>query len=80
MNVDIYPNPDSDQITIDVEFAEPGTYILEIFNSQQILFLNRKITELEYKEEFYLGELPPGLYFIRIRDDRMYHVAKMIIN
>jgi hypothetical protein len=80
MNVDIYPNPASDQITIDVEFAEPGTYILEIFNSQQILFLNRKITELEYKEEFYLGELPPGLYFIRIRDDRMYHVAKMIIN
>lgn len=79
MQVDIYPNPASNYITIEASFEYPDNYILEIFNGQNSLFISRKISESEYKEEFYIGDLPSGLYFIRIRNDLMYHVSKMII-
>lgn len=79
MLVDIYPNPAQNYITVEASFDYPDTYVLEIFNGQNSLFLSREITESDYKEEFYTGNLPPGLYFIRIRNDIMYHVSKMII-
>ncbi len=79
MEVDIYPNPASNYITIEASFEYPGNYILEIFNGQNSMFISREIIDKEYKEEFYIGDLPPGLYFIRIRNDIMYHVNKMII-
>ncbi len=79
MEVDIYPNPATNFITIEATFSYPGNYILEVFNGQNTLFIMREIYEAEYKEDFYIGDLPPGLYFIRIRNEIMYHVSKMVI-
>jgi len=79
MQVDIYPNPANNYIIVEASFEYPGIYILEVFNGQNSLFISREISDAEYKEEFYIGDLPPGLYFIRIRNDIMYHVSKMVI-
>jgi hypothetical protein len=79
MQVDIYPNPANNYITVEASFDYPGKYILEIFNGQNSLFIMREIYDTKYKEEFFIGDLPPGLYYIRIRNDVMYHVSKMVI-
>lgn len=79
LDVEIYPNPTQNLVTIEVAFSKPGKHILEVFNSQNSLFISRELNDLEYKEEFYVGDLPAGLYFIRIRDEQSYHVSKMII-
>jgi hypothetical protein len=79
MSISIYPNPAIDNITIEAFFENPGDYILEVFNAQNSLFISREIYEADYREEFYVGDLPPGIYFIRFRNSEFYHVSKMII-
>ncbi len=79
MNVEIYPNPATDYITVEAKFEDPGTYYLEIFNLQNTLIDTREIKTQEYKESFYVGNLAPGIYFIRIRNNEMYHISKMIV-
>ncbi len=79
MFVSVYPNPADSYITIEASFENPGDYILEIFNAQNSLFISREIYEAEYREEFYIGDLPPGFYFIRIRNSEFYQVSKMIV-
>jgi len=79
MKINIYPNPAIDNITIEAEFKNPGTYILEIFNVQNMLFETRHITTQKYKEEFNVSNLQAGIYFIRIHNNEMYHISKMII-
>jgi hypothetical protein len=77
--VSIYPNPANDFVNIDVIFDEPDTYILEVFNSQNMLILNRKIEQAEYSEQLDIQDYLPGVYFIRIRNDEISHISKMII-
>jgi len=79
MTVNIYPNPTSDYVTIEAAFGIPGTYTLELFNSQDMMIRQKEITGTEYKEEMPVGDLPPGVYFIRIRNDAMYYVRGMVI-
>jgi hypothetical protein len=79
MLVQIYPNPAQDFITVEASFKIPGSYVLEIFNEQNSLYLQREINSSEYKETLYIGKMPPGVYFIRIRNDAMYHISKMVI-
>lgn len=80
MKVNIYPNPARDYITVEALFGIPGTYIMEVFNAQNSKFYSREITGLEFKETLYTDNLPPGLYFIRIRNEVMYHVSKIVIH
>lgn len=79
MSIAIYPNPAHDYLTIEACFENPGDYILEVFNAQNSLFISREIYEAEYREEFYVGDLPSGIYFIRFRNGKFYHVSKMIV-
>ena len=79
IDVDIFPNPTDNLITVEAVFSEPGTHIIEVYNSQNILFIMRETDATEYREEFDVGNLPPGIYFIRIRGVESYRVSKLII-
>jgi hypothetical protein len=78
-NIDYYPNPANDYITIEAEFEQPGEYILELFNGQGGNHIIRTIEGNDYHEDIFIGDLPAGLYFIRIRNQEAYHVSKLII-
>jgi hypothetical protein len=80
MHVLIYPNPARDMIRINAEFEDPGVYMLEIFNSQNSVIMKREINTYAYSEEFYVGDLPRGVYFVRFRKDGEYHISKIIIH
>jgi archaellum component FlaF (FlaF/FlaG flagellin family) len=79
LDVSIYPNPARDYITIEAEFEDPGDYLLEIFNPQQMMVAERKIDTYSYREEFWVGDLPAGVYFIRFRKGSEYYLRKMIV-
>jgi hypothetical protein len=79
LNVNIFPNPASDQVTIEAVFSHEGTYILEIYNVQNTLILSKEINTADYKESLYIGDLQRGIYFIRIRNNDTYNVSKLII-
>lgn len=78
-NIKYYPNPAKDYITIEAEFEYSGEYVLEVYNNQNSMIISRNIYSMEYKEDLYVGEFPPGLYFIRIRNNEGYHISKLII-
>lgn len=79
LSVSVYPNPASEYITIEAMFEDPGNYVLEIFNAQNTIVHEEGIETYEFSEEFYVGDLPPGIYFIRFRKGSIYHISKMII-
>jgi hypothetical protein len=79
MKVTIYPVPATDFVTIEAEFEHPGEFILEIIDAQDRIIDIREITDQSYKENLYIGNYSPGIYFIRIRNNEMYHVSRMII-
>jgi hypothetical protein len=79
MVVNIYPNPANNYITIEASFDIPDLYTMDVFNAQNSKFYTHEITGSEFKESLYIGNLPPGLYFIRIRSDSMYHISKLVI-
>ncbi len=78
-SIKCYPNPAADYLTIEAEFENADQYILEVFNSQNSRIIIRDIYNREFKEDFYIGDFPPGLYFIRVRNNEDYYISKLII-
>ncbi|MBN1599619.1 MAG: T9SS type A sorting domain-containing protein [Bacteroidales bacterium] len=79
LNLIIFPNPADEVVNIEAEMNIPGEYILEIYNSQNSLFILKEILTTELREEIYIGDLSPGMYFIRIRNEEILHIGKLII-
>jgi hypothetical protein len=79
IDVNIYPNPASDNVTIEAFFNKEGSCILEVFNVQNKLILTKEIKTSDYKERLYIGDLVRGVYFIRIRNNENYHISKLIV-
>jgi hypothetical protein len=79
LDINVYPNPASDQVNIEAVFDREGTYILEVYSAQNSLILSKEINTVNYKERLYIGDLARGLYFIRIRNNDTYKVLKLII-
>jgi hypothetical protein len=79
LDLNIYPNPANEFVRLELQFNEPDIYVLEIFNTQNTIYFTREITELEYAETIPIGDLPKGLYFIRIRNKEKYFLDKLIV-
>lgn len=81
--IDVYPNPFTDRISIQVTFskAEPGT--LRLFDFSGNLIQSIDCQELaktgNYYEEVMLPELMPGMYFLRLyRSEGMPQTVKLV--
>lgn len=77
-----YPNPFSDSTTISFYLPEEEEVSLEFFNSN--IETVKKIEDVEYpagKNEivFNAENLPPGIYFYRLKRGKFVDVKKMII-
>ena len=76
------PNPFSDSTTIAFYLPEEEEITFEIFNSN--IETVKKIEDVEYpagKNEivFYAEDLPPGIYFYRLKLGKFVDVKKMVI-
>jgi len=71
----IYPNPATDKITIETS-AIPTKSQLSIMNLSSQEILTRQITEP--KTQIDISNLPSGVYFVRLTNDKSVEVGKFI--
>lgn len=71
----VFPNPSTDKITISSQLLT-GITILSLFNVNGEKVLEKPLTETETQID--ISALPRGLYFVRVQDEKMVEVAKII--
>ena len=74
----IYPNPATDNITIETRREMPGIEVILIYNAEGKRIL-RKTYQGQDKVEINAGALSPGLYFIEIRTESGKEIKKFMI-
>ncbi len=71
----IFPNPAKDKITL--SFARiTGNTQLSIFNVSGKKVIERQLTVTETQLD--ISTLPQGVYFVRVQDEKMVEVGKMV--
>jgi len=73
--VSYYPNPAHDKITISSP-AIKGNTQLSIFNVSGEKVMEMRLTDTETQLD--ISALPRGVYFVRVQDEKMVEVGKMI--
>ena len=74
-DINIYPNPATDKITIEILGAIKET-ILAIVDIEGQLLITQQINEL--KTQIDINTLPSGVYFVRLTNDKTVEVGKII--
>ena len=78
--INIYPNPTSSKIFIDINLEIISNVKIEVLNSSGQVLQNRFVVKNEViKEEVDLGAYSNGIYFIRISNDQINYVKKIIL-
>jgi len=73
--ITIIPNPSNDKITISSSAITRIT-LLSIFNASGEKVMERQLTDTETQLD--ISALPRGVYIVRVRNEMMVDVAKMI--
>lgn len=78
VEINIYPNPTTDRIKIEMDFPKP--FEIELWNTAGILVINKKIDQLNGKYELELKDLPAGNYSLLINDgaNRSFHLIEKV--
>jgi CubicO group peptidase (beta-lactamase class C family) len=71
----IYPNPSKDKITIP-SFTKAGNTQLSIFNISGEKVMERQLTDNETQID--ISALPRGVYFVKLQNEKMVEVGKMV--
>jgi hypothetical protein len=71
----IYPNPATDKITIEISGVTEENN-LSIVNIEGMELIRQKITD--NKTEIDIGNLPSGVYFVRLTDEKTVEMGKII--
>ena len=74
----IYPNPATNNITIETNSATPGIDAIIIYNPEGKRMIKRTY-QGQSKVELNVGQLTPGLYFIEIRTESGKEIRKFMI-
>jgi hypothetical protein len=78
-DVNVYPNPAKDDVTIEIKNAQQSNYNLQIFNGLGSSILQRNISN--NKITIQKGSLPAGIYFYQVSSAQgIAGVGKLIIN
>jgi hypothetical protein len=75
------PNPSSGAVHIGYLIADIGYLILEVYASDGVMVKSQSIgyqSAGEYSVDLDLGDLPDGLYFVRLQAGAMVETAKII--
>jgi hypothetical protein len=71
----LYPNPSKESATIESEFPIQNGQ-LKIYNSQGLIVVDGIYTG--YSQQIEIGELPKGVYFVVINDDKRRLSVRML--
>ncbi len=78
--VNIYPNPASENITIDLYSVKPENYKLQLMNvSGQVVYVeNLNLTASATKKQIDLSTLPQGIYLIQLSNNQNVYSKRII--
>jgi hypothetical protein len=71
----IFPNPANDKITIELSTLS-GDQFFAMFNVNGMKVIERKLSDKQTPID--ISALPPGVYFVRLQNDKTVEVKKMI--
>jgi uncharacterized delta-60 repeat protein len=74
-SISLYPNPASNKITIETSFVEQNNS-LTIVNIEGQQLITRQITES--KTQIDISNLPSGIYFVKLANDKVVEVGKFV--
>jgi hypothetical protein len=74
--IDIYPNPSSTQITIELPHTPQKNTLLTIYNLNGQQFITQPITEPQTLVD--VSGLPSGVYFVKVVDDDKVMMGKVV--
>jgi hypothetical protein len=77
---DVFPNPSSGQLNIDVELAHSAPLQVAIFNLQgSKVYLQNMAATAAYKENLDLSHLPAGMYVVQVSTPTYRSAKKVVI-
>lgn len=80
IDVRIYPNPAADLINIKAELRTTSEVMIEMIDiANRIVFSDRHKGYSTYENQLSVGNLSPGVYFIRISNAEIYYISRVII-
>lgn len=79
-NLNIYPNPASDVITVELPENATGSFNAELVNEKGEIVFNDKIKISSNKISLRLREYSPGEYFIRLKNEDSEFLSRFIIS
>lgn len=68
-NLSLFPNPSSDQVTLQFDAESSGTYTVEIYNAlgQQLSSRQLNIMPGGYRHDITVRDYTDGIYFVTVR-------------
>lgn len=68
-NLSLFPNPSSDQVTLQFDAESNGLYIVEIYNAlgQQLSSRQLNVVAGGYRHEIAVRDYTDGIYFVTVR-------------
>ncbi|PLX07705.1 MAG: hypothetical protein C0596_09745 [Marinilabiliales bacterium] len=77
---DVYPNPLESTLYLDIYTENPEHAVIQIFNSagQIIQSIDKSLYYGQNNFSFNVGELPQGIYFVRILGENSYKTKRII--
>jgi hypothetical protein len=81
INVNVYPNPTSDYTNVEFSMENPGNSSLKVFNNSGKCVIGpmaKKLNKGKQQLQVSLGDLPNGVYFIRLELDSQLHSIKVL--
>jgi len=80
VTMNIYPNPNNGQFTLELNAQKAGTFNVEIVNvAGQVVYQKQIEQDGLYKEQVNISEKAKGMYYIRINDGTSVKVQKLMI-
>lgn len=77
-----YPNPTTDELNIELDVPEDGTYrfeLLDIKGAQHRVLDNIDLEKGYFFNAYSLSSVPPGIYMLSVRSDNQIFVVQKII-
>ena len=77
--IEAWPNPATDQLTLEVRMAKPEAVELQLFDLSGKLKMKRTLSSTGLiREQLDLSDLPAGAYFLVVSGERTSGVRKVL--
>lgn len=79
LSVDLFPNPTTGEVTLVITGGKEQPGEIELIDVQGKVLLQKTVVFTnDYREEFDLGNQPPGLFLVRVRTERHWLVKRLV--